>query len=187
MVARLDPIKDHLTAIRACAAAAERVPTLKLLIVGDGPERAAIEAFVRGRKLEGTVTLLGTRTDVPRILAAADVLLLTSVSEGVPLTLIEAMAAGVPVVSTDVGSVADVVTADVGRLAPARDDAVLATHLVELGGSPALRDELGRKGRERAVAEFSEATMADRYADLFDELLGVRPTRGGARAPSLVS
>src|SRR6266540_290407 len=172
MVARLDPIKAHLTAIRACARAAEAVPGLKLIVVGDGPERTAIETFVRENHLSGLVQLLGTRSDVQRLLPAADTILLTSVSEGIPLTIIEAMATGLPVVSTDVGSVADVVTHGVtGLLAPARDDAALANHLVKLGQAPILRAAMGDQGRARAVAEFSEATMAEQYAALFDNRL----------------
>jgi len=188
MVARLDPIKDHVTAIRACARAAGAVPGLTLVLAGDGPERPAVEAFVRDQGLGEMVRLLGTRHDVPRLLAAADALLLTSVSEGLPLTVVEAMATGLPVVSTAVGSVADVVTAGTGLLAPARDDAALAAHLARLGRNPGLRAAMGRQGRARAVAEFSEAVMADRYAALFDATIAggsgrTEPaTAGGSRA-----
>jgi glycosyltransferase involved in cell wall biosynthesis len=175
MVARLDPIKDHATAVRACAAAAVSVPGLKLVLVGDGPERPAIERLVREQNLGGLVRLLGTRHDVPRLLTAADTLLLTSVSEGIPLTLIEAMATGVPVVSTAVGSVPDVVSPAVGFLAPAGDEAALAGHLATLGRSPLLRIAMGDRGRARAVENFSETAWAERYAALFDELLTRRP------------
>jgi glycosyltransferase involved in cell wall biosynthesis len=177
MVARLDAIKDHPTALRAAARAANEVPGLRLVLAGDGPERAAIEAAVRDQNLGHIVRLLGTRDDVPRLLAAADTLLLTSVSEGIPLTVIEAMAAGVPVVSTDVGSIAPVVAGGAGLLAPARDAAALAAHLVRLGRSAADRAALGAAGRARAVAEYSEAKMADRYAALFDAALRVRLSR----------
>jgi glycosyltransferase involved in cell wall biosynthesis len=172
MVARLDPIKDHLTAIRACARAAGAVPGLRLVLVGDGPERPAIEAFVRNHHLGGLVQLVGMRSDVARLLTAADTLLLTSVSEGIPLTVIEAMATRVPVISTDVGSVADVVSHGVtGLLAPARDEITLAGHLARLGTLTELRTAMGNHGRARAVAEFSEAVMAKRYAELFDTVL----------------
>lgn len=177
MVARLDPIKDHATAIRACAKAAAAVPGLKLVLVGDGPERSNIETLIRDGNLGDRVRLLGTRHDVPRLLTGADTLLLTSVSEGIPLTVIEAMATGLPVVSTDVGSVADVVThGGSGFLAPARDEAALANHLATLGGTPLLRIAMGDRGRARAVAEFSEAVMANHYADLFDNALARRRT-----------
>ena len=171
MVARLDPIKDHRTAIRACIRAAKEFPALKLVIVGDGPERCALESFARESGVGERIVFLGTRSDVPRLLTAADALLLTSVSEGIPLTVIEAMATGVPVVSTDVGSIADVVTPGVGLLASAGDDSSIAEHLVHLGRSPLLRTAMGDQGRERAVAEFSETAMAGHYANLFDRAL----------------
>lgn len=186
MVARLDPIKDHLTAIQACARASAAVPELRLVVVGDGPERPAIEAFIQAHRLQGLVELLGTRSDVARLLTAADALLLTSVSEGIPLTIIEAMATGLPVVSTDVGSVADVVLHGVtGLLAPARNNEVLAEHLVRLGQSSLVRAAMGDRGRSRALVEFSENTMAERYAELFDSLLTRRPRRPSV--PSLTT
>lgn len=175
MVARLDPIKDHFTAIRACTQAAKTVSNLKLLLVGDGPEREAIEKYITQEGLSHLVQLLGTRSDVPRLLSAADTLLLTSVSEGIPLTIIEAMATGLPVVSTKVGSIAEVIAnGSTGFLAEARDHSALAERLIQLGRSAALRIAMGDQGRARAVAEFSESQMAERYASLFDELLGVR-------------
>jgi glycosyltransferase involved in cell wall biosynthesis len=186
MVARLDPIKDHVTAIRSCAKAADSVPGLKLFVVGDGPERGSIESFVREQRLDGLVRMLGTRDDVPRLLAAADALLLTSVSEGIPLTVIEGMASGVPVVSTDVGSVAEVLAGGTaGLLAPARDVDALANHLVRLGRSPRLRGDLGGRGRARVEALYSERQMADHYAGLFDSLLARHPASRPGYLPAL--
>lgn len=175
MVARLDPIKDHLTAIRAAALARTKVPGLKLVLVGDGPERGTIENYVRERNLGSLVHLLGTRHDVPRLLTGADTLLLTSVSEGIPLTVIEAMATGVPVIGTSVGSMADVVTESVGRLAAALDAEALAGHLVNLGSSGCIRRSMGGEGRARANAEFSEVGMATKYSQLFDRAMGRNP------------
>lgn len=171
MVARLDPIKDHITAVRAAAQAATRVPGLKLVLVGDGPERGTIEGYIREHDLGRLVRLLGTRHDVPRLLTGADTLLLTSVSEGIPLTVIEAMATGVPVVGTDVGSMADVVSESVGRLAAARDVGALSEHLSAIGSSRALQVDLGQNGRACAVANYSEPAMAEKYSAVFDRIL----------------
>lgn len=183
VVARLDPIKDHLTSIRACSRAAESIPELKLVLVGDGPERGAIESFIREHRLGNVVRMLGTRSDVHRLLNAADTLLLTSLSEGIPLTIIEAMATGLPVVSTDVGSVAGVVShGATGFLSPPRSDAAIADHLARLGRTPGLRIAMGDQGRARALAEFSEATMADRYAEVFDGLLDPGKSRKPAHS-----
>src|SRR5262249_28468615 len=112
------------------------------------------------------------RRDVGRLLCAADVFLLTSVSEGIPLTLIEAMAAGLPVVSTDVGGTAEVVAdGQTGYLVPAKDDAALAGAVVRLAGDGRLRQRLGAAGQARARAVFDEARMVARYAELYQEML----------------
>ncbi len=107
-----------------------------------------------------------------RLLAAADVFLLTSISEGIPLTVIEAMSAGLPVVSTAVGGVGEIVVdGESGLLAPAGDDRGLAGHVLRLGDDPELRRRLGEQGRERARARFSEEQMHAGYLRLYREML----------------
>jgi len=171
-VARLDPLKDHATAIRAFRRVWQRDSNARLVIVGNGPERQAIEQLVRQLGLTAVVHLLGVRGDVPRLLAGADLCLLTSVSEGIPLVLIEAMAAELPVVATRVGGVEEVVDHEVtGLLAPAGDDAALAAHIARLAGDAALRNRLGRSGCTRAKSQFSEQAMHRRYADLYEAML----------------
>jgi glycosyltransferase involved in cell wall biosynthesis len=170
-VARLDPVKDHLTAVRTLELVAASLPNARLVIVGEGPERPAIEELVRRRSLTGCVRLLGLRRDIPRVLAAADVFLLTSVSEGVPLTLIEAMAAGVPVVATRVGGVGEVVQDGVtGLLAPAGSHGELCAALLRLAGDSDLRRRMAHHGRERATL-FSEDRMLAGYAQLYRDML----------------
>jgi glycosyltransferase involved in cell wall biosynthesis len=155
-----------------------------LVLVGDGPERGAIEEMVRHQALEEHVRLLGQRDDVPRLLAASDLVLLTSISEGIPLTLIEAMAAARPVVATSVGGVAEVVVdGQTGLLAPARDDQALAEHILRLADDPARRDELARSGRERAESLFSEQRMHDGYRTCYEEMLFGRPHETPEPAP----
>jgi glycosyltransferase involved in cell wall biosynthesis len=171
-VARLDYLKDHATALRTVERVARHYPSVRLILVGEGPERPAIQELIRQRGLEPFVRLLGLRTDVARLLPAADLFLLTSISEGIPLTLIEAMAAGLPIVSTNVGGVPEVVEHDrTGLLAPARDDALLADLILRLAGSPALRQQMGHLGRDRAARLFSESQMHDRYLRLYQEML----------------
>jgi glycosyltransferase involved in cell wall biosynthesis len=171
-VARLDSLKDHATAVRAFERVARHRPDAKLVLVGEGPEEGAIRDEVRRRGLESRVHLLGLRSDVARLLRGADLLLLTSVSEGIPLTLIEGMASGLPVVATRVGGVGEVV--DEGRtglLAPSGDDAALAALILRLAGDPALRARMGRLGRERASALFSESRMHAAYLQIYREML----------------
>jgi L-malate glycosyltransferase len=174
-VARLDTIKDHKTAIRAVALALRQAPRVRLLIVGDGPEQAAIEREIADHSLHAQVTMLGLRRDVPRLLAAADVFLLTSLSEGIPVTIIEAMAAGVPVVSTAVGGVPELIEDGVtGLLAPAGDAPRLADALVRLATDPHARATLAEQAKSRASKEFSEQTMIDHYDRIYGEMLARR-------------
>jgi glycosyltransferase involved in cell wall biosynthesis len=171
-VARLDYLKDHATAVRTIQRVAARRPDARLVLVGDGPEREAISGLVNQLGLSEHVLFLGLRSDIPRLLRAADLLLLTSISEGIPLTLIEGMAAGLPVVSTDVGGTSEVVVAEeTGLLAPAKDDDALARAVLRLGEDAALRRHLGQRGQERARALFSEARMHGHYLDLYREML----------------
>jgi glycosyltransferase involved in cell wall biosynthesis len=171
-VARLDYLKDHGTAIRTLARVVPRMSRARLVLVGEGPEGPAIQDLVGQLGLKEHVRLLGLRQDVARLLRAADLFLLTSVSEGIPLTIIEAMCAGLPVVSTRVGGTGEVVLdGESGFLAPARDDGALAEAVLRLGGDPEWRLRLGVNGRERARALFSEARMAERYFRLYTEML----------------
>jgi N-acetyl-alpha-D-glucosaminyl L-malate synthase BshA len=171
-VARLDPLKDHLTAVRTMHRVIQSVPAARLLIVGAGPEEAKIRAEVQRLGLDNQVRLLGLRHDIPRLLAAADTFLLTSISEGIPLTVIEAMAAGLPVVSTDVGGIGEIVEHNAtGYLAPAGDHAALADALVNIVASSDRRARFATVGQRRAAERFSESQMMDAYHRLYDEIL----------------
>ncbi len=172
-VARLDYLKDHVTAIRTMGRLVRQVPTAKLLLVGDGPKREVIETEIQAQHVEAAVRLLGTREDVPELLWAADVCLLSSLSEGIPVTLIEAMAAQLPVVATRVGGVPEVVQdGQTGLLVSAGDDAGLADCLVRLANQPELRRQFGLAGRRLAEQIFSQPLMHQQYADCFHEMLG---------------
>ena len=180
-VARLNALKDHATAARAIARASQQDARIRWLVVGDGEERTSLEVLLREQQLEGVTRLVGTRRDVPRLLAAADVCLLSSISEGLPLTLIEAMAARLPVVATDVGGVAEVVVPEItGLLAAAGDDATLAQHLLRLSADRGLAARLGRTGAARAEHLFSFERMEAGYAAVFDDVLAAN---GWGQAP----
>jgi glycosyltransferase involved in cell wall biosynthesis len=171
-VARLDPIKDHKTAIRAVARAAELNPRIYLAIVGDGREKAAIEQEVQSHSLGDRIKMLGQRNDVTRLLAVADAFLLTSVSEGLPVTIIEAMAAGLPVVATGVGGVTELVSDGAsGLLAPAGDAEGLARALVKLASDAKLRNELTSRAKREAETDFSEDRMILDYDRIYQEML----------------
>jgi glycosyltransferase involved in cell wall biosynthesis len=179
-VARLDYLKDHATAVRTVGRVRQRHPGARLLLVGEGPERGAIRAEADRLGLADHVRFLGLRQDIPRLLQAADLFLLTSISEGIPLTLLEAMAAGLPVVSTRVGGTGEVVAdGRTGLLAPAGDDAALADAVLRLAGDAALRERLGGAGRGRVRSLFSEGRMCERYGNAYREML-----HGRSRSPA---
>ena len=170
-VARLDYLKDHATAIRTFSRVLSQRKNTWLVLVGEGPELAKIRALVEQSNLTQRVLFLGLRSDVDRLVSAADVFLLTSISEGIPVTLIEAMAAGVPIVSTNVGGVSEVVESGAtGFLAQAGDDDALATHVMHLVTDGDLRRQMGMRGHERAWEMFSESQMHSGYLRLYEEM-----------------
>jgi glycosyltransferase involved in cell wall biosynthesis len=171
-VARLDAIKDHSTAVRTLERVRRRRADARLVLVGEGPEMEKIRELARQLGVSPGIRFLGLRTDVARLIPGADLILLTSVSEGIPLSLIEGMAAGLPVVATRVGGVVEVIEeGETGLLAPAGDDASLADAVLRVADEPDLRARMGRLGRERAQAMFSEGRMHSEYLQLYQEML----------------
>jgi glycosyltransferase involved in cell wall biosynthesis len=173
VVARLSPQKAHGVLLRAVAALAPARPALRLVIVGDGEERAALEALAAELGIADRTLFTGVRRDVPgQLLPAFDVSCLSSVHEGVPLTVLESMAAGLPVVATAVGALSDLVTDGVeGFLVPSGDHAALADRLAALADDPALRDLLGARARARAERDFSIARTVQGYQHLVTGLV----------------
>jgi glycosyltransferase involved in cell wall biosynthesis len=171
-VARLSPEKRHdllLAALRRLGDLGLR-PTLTL--AGDGPARPSIEARVREFGLSGQVRLLGTRKDIPELLRSAGTFVLASDTEGLPITIIEAMAAGKPVVATRVGGVPDVVRdGETGFLVPPDDVERLARALERVLRDDAMRGEMGRAGRLVARDDFDIAETVLRYEALYLRLL----------------
>jgi sugar transferase (PEP-CTERM/EpsH1 system associated) len=173
-VGRLATEKDQALLVRALAPSlsAER----QLVIVGDGAERQPLEAEVAKLGARAPfVHLTGARRDVPRLLAALDVFTLTSKTEGLPLVIPEAMAAGLPVVSTAVGGIPTVVEEGVtGFLAPAGDAAALAGAFERLASDRALAENCGRVGRTLALERYSAERMVRDYLDVYEQALGRR-------------
>jgi len=172
LVARLHELKDHQTALRAIDQARKSIPGLRLLLVGEGDQRAAISQTIRDRRLQGTVTLAGTRKDIADLLAASDVFLMSSISEGIPLTVIEAMAAHRPVVATAVGGLPELVEHGVtGFLAPPRDYAALAAALIWLHEDRQLRESMAERAAQQAAEKFSLDGMLNSYRKVYREVL----------------
>ncbi len=165
-IARLDPVKDLRTLVKALASPAARLPMM-LLVIGDGPERAGIEAVARDAGVDRFVRFLGHRDDARDLLAGCDVYANSSISEGISLTVLEAMAAGLPIVATRVGGTPEIVDTSCGRLVPSRAPETLAASLSELAADPALRAELGRVARARVERRFTLDRMIAEYRDAY--------------------
>lgn len=171
-IGRLARMKGHCDLIDATPGLVDRFPGLRVLIVGDGPLRAQSTAQIAARGVEDCVRLLGHRSDARQLLDAADVFVLPSLHEGMPLVALEAMEAALPVVATRViGSEEVVVDQLTGLLVPAHDPAALGAALTALLADPVLRARLGRAGRDRYLAEFTRRRMAEETLAVYAKVL----------------
>jgi glycosyltransferase involved in cell wall biosynthesis len=175
IVARLVPIKAHEVFLRAAALVASDRRDVVFLVVGHGERRAELERLASDLELGSRIRFLGWRADLDRIYADLDVVVLCSSNEGSPVALIEAMAAGRPVVATRVGGVPDLVEDEVsGCLVPPGDAAALARAVATLLREPDRRQAIGAAGQKRVVPSFgAERLLADIDA-LYRELLAAR-------------
>jgi glycosyltransferase involved in cell wall biosynthesis len=174
-VGRLATQKDYPTLLDAFARLSGR-PGLRLAIAGDGPERPRLEQALRERPL--TVSLLGTRHDVPDLLRAADVFVLSSCIEGFPNAVGEALLAGRPVVATAAGGVPELVRDGVdGRVVPVGDAGALAAAVAALLDEPAAAARMAASGARRVREEFSVEAMVRRTEALYRELLAETSSR----------
>jgi sugar transferase (PEP-CTERM/EpsH1 system associated) len=167
-VARLAPVKNQPLLVDALARVRERVPEAQLVIVGDGPEREALQAHIQARGLEESVHLAGEARDVPAILREFDVFALPSKAEGTSMSVLEAMASGIPVVASAVGGTPDLL--DHGRcgvLVEPNDVDALAVALADVLLAPDRRRVLAAAARTRVVQDFDEAAVARRYEGLY--------------------
>ncbi|MCY2988441.1 MAG: glycosyltransferase [Planctomycetota bacterium] len=177
IVARLAPEKDLETLLRAVALIAPRSPSFRLQIVGDGPCMPQVRELVERWSLAEYVQLLGERRDVPAILQAASMFVLPSRTEGVSLTLLEAMASGLPVVATQVGGNPEVVeNGQTGWLVPVGDAEQMAAALQRLSADPVAAHAMGVAGRRRVETHFDVSRMVRDYEAMYSEVLdGKRP------------
>jgi L-malate glycosyltransferase len=173
-VARLDPVKDFPTLIDAFAIVRAQMPRARLVIVGDGPERARLEQCAARPDVAGAVDVVGFRAGVRQLLPAADLYVSSSISEGISLTILEAMAAKVAVVATAVGGTPEVLptAADGGILVPSRDAAGLAAAIASLERDTAGRAAIAAAGRRRLESAFTIDRMVGDYMRAYRRLLG---------------
>jgi glycosyltransferase involved in cell wall biosynthesis len=182
IVARLVPIKAHEVFLQAAAQLARMIPAIRFVVVGDGERRPALEALAAELGLGGRTHFLGWRRDLERIYADLDLVVLTSRNEGLPVSLIEALAAACPVVATRVGGVPDLIEEGItGILVPSGDASALAAAAAPLLGDPERRRAMGRAGRKRVVPAFGAARLLRDVDHLYTELLQAARSRAAGR------
>ncbi len=180
IVAALRPEKNHLLFLRAAALIRNVVPDAQFWLIGDGGEREKLELAIRSAALENRVQMLGSRDDIPRLLAAMDVFMLTSHNEANPVSILEAMSVGLPVVATRVGSVEETVQDGVtGFLAGPGDAERLARRGVELALNPDRGRCFGALGRRVVQDAWSLAHMVCGYETLMEAIYR-RKSQGNA-------
>ena len=187
ILAALRPEKDHATFLRAARLVAERMPQSKFLIVGEGRMRPEIERLIGRYGLGDRVVLTGARSDVPELLRAMDVFVLSSFSvECFPNALLEAMAAGRPAVCTAVGGVPEILEEPAtGFLVPPHDPEALADRLVQILSDPVLAQQMGRAARARVESRYSlAASVAAAEHALLDAMAGWQTPSPGCRVRS---
>ena len=165
-VAALRTEKNIARLIRAFAQAARETP-VRLTIVGDGPERPGLGALAASLGVADLVTFTGHRDDTPALYGQFDIFALSSDTEQMPLSVIEAMASGLPVVSTDVGDVRAMVAPENDAFVTPLDDGAMATALLALLGDPDRRGAIGSANLDKARRDFTQAAMFERYRTLW--------------------
>jgi glycosyltransferase involved in cell wall biosynthesis len=163
IVARIVPPKAHDRFVRATRVTAERVPSARFLIVGEGPLRSQTEAQVRASGLSDSVVFTGERADARELIARADVLVCSSDSEGMSIAVLEAMAAGTPVLSTDVQGMRELLAEGAGEIVPLDDGGALGERLAELLLDPKRCSAMGAVGQRSIEAKHSSAAMTGAY------------------------
>jgi glycosyltransferase involved in cell wall biosynthesis len=169
-IARLAKQKGLQYLLQAAPEVLQEVPDALFVFVGEGPERPALEAEAKSLGIQDSVRFLGTRNDISDILASVDVLAMPSLSEGMPMALLEAMASGKAVAASGVGGIPHVIQDRVnGILLVPEDVNGLAAALKELLKSSDLRNYLGQNAMETVESKFSAASMATRYMEVYSE------------------
>jgi len=178
-VSRLDRVKDHDTLLEAFARVVSRRKDCLLIIIGDGPERGNIERKVEALGLDESVRLIGFTDQVPLYLAAMDLFLQPSKEEGLSMTILEAMAAGLPVIATPVGGTPEVIDdGETGRLVDVGNAEKLASCIVEFLEKPDEYAVMAKNARLRVEREFTLERMAEGYEKVYREVLGGAGRRG---------
>ena len=171
IVAALRPEKNHELFLDVARRVVDECPSARFIVIGDGPCREAIEQYAQKLGIAEHVLMLGSRSDVPRLLAAMDVFALTSHIEANPVSILEAMSTGRPVVATNVGSIHEAVAeGQTGFLVPAGDADQFAQRVVHLLNNPLSRNTMGAAAREAVVRDWSIEAMVQGYERLIESI-----------------
>ena len=167
-VGRLAPVKNHALLLNAVRSARSSMPALRLWMVGDGSERQLMENLAVELGIAADVTFWGQQLDVAPFFSAADAFIMSSKSEGLPMSLLQAFSLGLPAIVTDVGGMAEVVRlANAGFAVSATDPAEMAAAIVRLAGRGAEREQFSRNAEALFHSRFTLETMVDAYMDLY--------------------
>lgn len=169
-VGRMTPAKGYPDLLAAFKLVVQHVPSARLVIVGDGETMAGVRALRARLALEDAVVLAGTRKDVPRLLAAADGFVNASNREGTSVAILEAMAAGLPIVATEVGETSRLLADGCGWVVPARDPERLAAAVVDMLSNPGEARERGQAARQRVLTDFTVAAWTRQLMALYAEV-----------------
>lgn len=171
IVAALRPEKNHELFLAAAAKVRDQLPDARFLIVGDGETRAKLESICESHNLNHHVHFVGSRPDIPELLSTMDLFGLTSHNEANPVSILEAMSIGLPVVSTRVGSIAEsVADGETGYLTDPGDADQIAAYWTELLSDPEKRNQFGQAGREEATENWSLTSMVNGYESLIERI-----------------
>jgi glycosyltransferase involved in cell wall biosynthesis len=171
-VGRLTIQKGQKYLLDAVAMLRKKFPQIALLIVGDGPMRDELSNHIKALGIDKNAILVGTRRDIPRLLSAMDIFVLPSLWEGSPNALIEAMAAGKPVIATDIPPIREIINLDkVGILVPVEDSKAIASSIELLFNSKTLAETFGKSAKERVFSDFAMNITVNKYVNLFEHIL----------------
>lgn len=168
----LDVLLDAIPSIAACCDRA------RFVLIGEGPLRTQLMKKAELLSVSDRIRFAGERHDIPAVLAAADIFVLPSISEGLPISILEAMAAGKPVIASDVGGIPELVSdGETGVLFPVRDAGALARAINRVAADRQLRQRMAERGRQRVLTKFSSSAMVHKTVELYSSLLSRKSLR----------
>jgi len=170
-ISNFRPVKRVHDLVYAMKMVSRKAPGARLMLVGDGPDRISVERLVKRLCLEKHVMLTGFRSDVANVLNCSDVVVLCSETESAPLTLLEGMSSGLPVVATNVGGIPEIVEDGVnGFLVQSKNPEAIAERILDLNADPALRRRLGEAARKTILERYTAEKIVGQYLEIYKEV-----------------